>query len=375
MKNYKISIIIPIFNVEKYLENCLKGVINQTLDDVEIICVNDGSTDNSMEILKKYSEYIKIVDQENKGPGPAKKAGIDNSSGDYILVVDADDFIANNACEVLYNHAIRNDSDIVFYNFCHYFEDENKYVSVDNNMIPTIFEDGTDFDNKTFNYRNIKPFVLNRHFATWAKFFKASFIKKYDDLYFPEHDMNDDVPLHVQLILRAKKISWCSDKLYFYRRTNSQSLGNFATKKEKAFQLFKMFKETEKILVDENKMEEFYLEFIEYKLKFLDIRLNLVSENIRESFFIESKNEIDSWKLSSETINQIPAFYKTIYLRYIESNTPFEYNTLKNSNKTKKRDLKKDKKINKKHKNKIHSLKNIFIEKIKKGKEKIKKKL
>jgi len=332
MKNYKVSIIIPVFNVEKYLENCLKSAINQTLDDVEIICINDGSTDDSVNILKKYSKYIKTINQENKGLGATRKVGLDASSGDYILFLDSDDFIKDNACEILYNQAVCSDSDMVFYNICHYFEKQNKYLSVSQNMIPTMFEEGTNFDCKVINYEDIKPFVLNRHFATWSKFYKAKFLKKYDDLYFPEHVMNEDVPLHVQLMLRAEKISWCWNKLYFYRQSNIQSLTNTITSTEKAFQLFDMFKETEKNLVKENKLEEFEIEFIEHKLNFLDIRLNRASEDIIENFFIKSKKEINDWELNDETINHLPDFAKAIYLRFIKSDNYLEYNILKKAN-------------------------------------------
>ena len=364
MKNYKVSVIIPVFNVEKYLENCLESVINQTLDDVEIICVNDGSTDDSPNILEKYSEDIKIINQENKGLGATRKVGLDASSGDYILFVDSDDFIRKDACEILYKQAICTDSDMVFYNLCHYFENQEKCRSVDSNMIPSIFDEGTDFYCKSFTYEDIRPYVLNRHFATWSKFYKADFIKKYDDLYFPKYVMNEDVPLHVQLILRSKKISWCSSKLYYYRQSNTESLTNTITSEEKAFQLFDMFKETEKALVKEDKLDEFYLEFIEHKLTFIDTRLNRVSESIRENFFNESKNVIKSWKVDDKTLSELPDFVKATYLRFIKSDNYLEYNILKSHNKLeiskiKKAENEKLKKCKKEHSKCQRELKSI----------------
>ena len=90
MNNPKISVIVPVYNVEKYLSECLDSIINQTLKDIEIICVNDGSTDNSLSILKEYASKdnrIKIIDKENEGLGYTRKVGLDNATGDYILFV------------------------------------------------------------------------------------------------------------------------------------------------------------------------------------------------------------------------------------------------------------------------------------------------
>ena len=93
MNNPKISVIIPVYNVEKYLSECLDSVISQTLKDIEIICVNDGSTDNSLQILKEYASKdtrIKIIDKENEGQGYARKVGLDVANGEYILFCDSD---------------------------------------------------------------------------------------------------------------------------------------------------------------------------------------------------------------------------------------------------------------------------------------------
>lgn len=116
----KISIIIPVYNVEKYLSECLESCINQTLQEIEIICVNDFSTDNSIEILSKYAERdnrIKIINHEkNKGLGAARNTGMYHANGEYIWFVDSDDFIDNKACQVLYNIAKTDDVDIL--RFC-----------------------------------------------------------------------------------------------------------------------------------------------------------------------------------------------------------------------------------------------------------------
>ena len=106
----KVSVIIPVYNAEKYLKKCLDSVINQTLPDIEIICVNDCSKDSSLNILKEYSlkdERIKIIDcEQNGGESVARNIGIDNASGDYLAFVDNDDVIDLDFFEKLYNRAI-----------------------------------------------------------------------------------------------------------------------------------------------------------------------------------------------------------------------------------------------------------------------------
>ena len=100
----KISIIIPVYNVSEYLDKCLTSVIGQTYSDLEIVCVNDGSTDSSLDILKKYSRLEKriiIVDQENVGLSGARNSGLAKSSGDFVMFLDSDDWLAQNACEVV----------------------------------------------------------------------------------------------------------------------------------------------------------------------------------------------------------------------------------------------------------------------------------
>ena len=101
----KISLIIPIYNEEKYLEECLDSVLNQTFTDFEIICINDGSTDSSLKILEKYksiSDKLKVITQENRGLGHARNRGLEIAKGEYICFLDGDDWLAKEAFEKLY---------------------------------------------------------------------------------------------------------------------------------------------------------------------------------------------------------------------------------------------------------------------------------
>lgn len=113
----KISIIMPVFNDENYLQDAIESVYNQTISDIELICINDGSSDDSLEILNKLSlkyDFIKIFSQSNQGSGSARNKGLDNANGEYIAFLDADDFyVDDNALEIMYDVAKSSNSDMV----------------------------------------------------------------------------------------------------------------------------------------------------------------------------------------------------------------------------------------------------------------------
>src|SRR5574344_2160891 len=131
----KVSVIIPIYNVEKYLRQCLDSVVNQTLKDIEIICINDGSTDSTLSIIKEYAtndNRIKIIDKKNSGYGDSMNQGLDMATGDYIGIVESDDFAELNMFDKLYNKAIENNLDLVRCQYFHYKTKENINELFDN---------------------------------------------------------------------------------------------------------------------------------------------------------------------------------------------------------------------------------------------------
>ncbi len=123
----KVSVIIPIYNVEKYIEECLVSAINQTLREIEIICVNDGTKDHSMEIVKKYAENdsrIVVVNKENGGLSSARNAGIEKAVGEYLYFLDSDDYIRLETLEMLYTEAKKHNLDNIYFDAEAFFEDD-----------------------------------------------------------------------------------------------------------------------------------------------------------------------------------------------------------------------------------------------------------
>jgi len=265
MNKIEVSIIIPVYNVEKYLSQCLDSIINQTLKEIEIICVNDGSTDSSPQILEEYAlkdERIKIIKQENNGVGASRKAGLEFANGEYIAFVDSDDWVELDTYEKLYKNAISNNSDVVMYDTKRYDENKDEYSYYEGFDIANHLNDSNiDFNRFIFNYKDIKPFFLNRSFSAWSKIYKSEFLKGYDDFYFPKNVSCEDVPFHVQVLLRAKRISFLNEKLYNYRTSNINSEMNYFRKSRKVFDIFTIVDKVKQILIENDKMNEFRFQF------------------------------------------------------------------------------------------------------------------
>lgn len=173
----KVSIIIPTYNVEMYLVECMESVIHQTLKDIEIICINDGSTDGSLEILKSYAQKddrIVLVDKENGGYGIAMNIGLEKATGEYIGIVEPDDFVKLDMYESLYQIAKDNDLDFVkadFYRFKRTDED-------DMNMVYNHLSKNPEDYNKVFNPSEDTEairYIMN----TWSGIYKKEFIEEH----------------------------------------------------------------------------------------------------------------------------------------------------------------------------------------------------
>lgn len=124
----KVSVIIPVYNVEKYLKRCLDSVLNQTLRDIEIICINDGSTDTSVQILEEYGTKIKVIHSKNKGVSEARNTGLKAATGEYIAFLDSDDFVDDTFYEKLYKGATEYNADIACANILRENEKEKTHI-------------------------------------------------------------------------------------------------------------------------------------------------------------------------------------------------------------------------------------------------------
>ena len=314
----KISVIIPVYNAEQYLEEAMNSLLNQTLADFELICVNDGSKDNSLKMLQEYAKddsRFKIIDQPNAGCGASRNRALKEACGEYIYFFDPDDFISEEAFEKLYNNAVNNKSDLVIFKIARFKEGYDIDYSNPGFNLESVFKN-KNFNNFTFNYKDVKRFVLNRSFAPWTKLYKKEFLDKYYDIRFPINLAYDDVPFHIQSMLRAEKISFIPEFFYFYR-FNPNSIINTASN---GMDIFTIVDIVEEFLIK----NKFYDEFIE-EFKFFKIAqiLNYIISTDSEEYFQLAKSEFSKIHLDENNI-----LLKSTLSRYnlvLKSNSLKEY--------------------------------------------------
>ena len=217
-----LSVILPVYNVEKYLERCLNSILGQTLADIEVVCVNDGSTDNSEEIIKEYLQKdsrIKLINQPNNGAASARNTGIEAARGDYILILDSDDFLEENALLYMYNRSKSLDLDILI---TYSYDLDNK---TGEKTLPAYHLKKQYLPSKeVFNYKDIPDYIFNFSVGwAWDKLYKKSFIERYN-LRFPNLQNTEDVYFVFMSLVLADRISVIGDALITHRVNNQTQL-------------------------------------------------------------------------------------------------------------------------------------------------------
>lgn len=211
----KISVIVPVYNVEKYLNKCINSLLNQTLKNIEFIFVNDASTDNSLQILEKYAKKdnrIKIVNQEHSKPGTARNNGLKIAQGEFIGFVDSDDYVDCDFYEKLYTAAISNNADISTASILKHKPKYDKYL-IENKKIRLA--------NSITDKIKLCSDKTNRFFQCWNKIYKNTLIKEHN-IKFTESKLHEDVEFAIKAIFYANKIvSVPKIKYHYVQNSNS----------------------------------------------------------------------------------------------------------------------------------------------------------
>lgn len=247
----KVSVIVPVYNTEKYLNRCLDSLLNQTIDDLEVILVNDGSTDGSVDILKdyveKYPDRFVLIEKENGGQATARNLGIKSSNGRYIGFVDSDDKVDEKMFETMYEKAVQASYDMVE---CHYH-----YVLETENGLKEL---GTRGDIR--QYKNQKDMFINPQASPWNKLFKREVIVN-NGIRFPEGVIYEDTSFYIKSIPFVKSSAYVDEKfVYYYLRGNSTMNANKSKKVGDIFRVIEDYLEFYK----ENDLFEEYKNELEY---------------------------------------------------------------------------------------------------------------
>ena len=214
-----VSVIIPVYNVEDYLCECVDSVINQTYKNLEIILVDDGSTDSSGKICDDYSkkdERIAVIHQTNGGPSKTRNAGLDHAKGKYIYFLDSDDYIELNALEMLANTAESNGADLVFFD-AHSFSDNGDQIR-QGYVVKGTYETKSGYEVLADLHKN-----KDYHCAIYLLFIKRNLIEENKVTFLESAYCSEDMLFTYQIYCQAKKVIQCKNTLY-YRRYRSGSI-------------------------------------------------------------------------------------------------------------------------------------------------------
>lgn len=256
----KVSVIIPMYNSEKYITDCINSVINQTYKNIEIIIINDGSTDQSASLCKELVEKdsrVNLINIKNSGVSTARNIGIENSTGDYITFVDSDDWIKENMIELAVEKINEKKADVVMWSF---------YRNLPNKQIESSF---LPFENKLFDKNKDHLFLGSIHArfgkvtessgasvgTVWCKLYQAEIIKKNNLSFNPALTRAQDVIFSMKALNSAKKIYYFDERLYHYRisDTSTTSGSRFIEDTNKPFDL--LLSEFKKF-IDENDLSD-----------------------------------------------------------------------------------------------------------------------
>ena len=256
----KISVIIPVYNAEKYIKTTLDSILNQTFKDIEIILVNDGSLDESLNICKRYQENdrrIIVLDKKNEGVSIARNTGIEASSGEYILFIDADDWIEPDMCEVLYNEITKYNGDICFCNHIKEFDNKSEKIAfnaknkiVESNhikkdiILELIEEEDINLKHNRESFR-----------SPWGKLFKSSIIKDNKIKFNKDLVIGEDFIFDIEYLINAKKVVMEDKFLYHYRINNESTLCKY---KKEPWNVYKKLLVKLQYFLEKNFKEEEY---------------------------------------------------------------------------------------------------------------------
>ena len=317
----KVSIIVPIYNVEQYLVECMESIVHQTLKDIEIICVNDGSTDNSLKIIQDYAQKdnrIVIIDKQNEGYGKGMNDGLDKATGEYVGIVEPDDYVDLHMYEDLYKIAHENDLDVIKADFYRFVYKNGTLIATYNQLS----KDGTGY-NQIVNPKE-HPQVFRYILNTWSGIYKREMLEKY-------HIRHNTTPgasfqdngFWFQTFAWAERMYFVNRPYYMNRRDNPNSSVN---SKSKVYCMNEEYQFIHEFLDRNPQLKEYFI--YEYSLKRVrnyfwnygriakEFRLEYLyqlSKEFKEAMNLKEMREEDFTKLEWQKITRIIENPKAAY--------------------------------------------------------------
>lgn len=314
--NIKVSVIIPVYNCELYIEKCLDSIINQTLKDLEIICIDDGSTDDSLKILNRYAnndKRIKVISIENHGQGFARNIGLNEAKGEFISFVDADDWMELDAYDILYDQIKKNDLDILFFKAINYINSSGSLVETDLYNYQCFIDN---FEGQIFSNKDTEDFLFEITVYPGAKLYKNQFIQENNILY-PEGIIFEDNYFFYKAYLNAERMSFINKCLCYRRRHDSSTTQTFNKR------IFDIVPATNLMfdLFKENSWYELYKkDLINHTFSMVDSWFNKTSIEYLEEFYHVIKEEFYGYNgLEADFKNYLNEEYILIFKLFLKN--------------------------------------------------------
>jgi glycosyltransferase involved in cell wall biosynthesis len=310
----KISAIVPVYNVEEYLGECLDSLINQTFEDIEIICVNDGSTDSSPEILDEYQNMdsrIRIISQENRGLSGARNTGMEHARGEYIYFIDSDDYLERDALEELYSISQQKNSDLIIFKLVNFDEEGNRDYDYSN--MPFL----SDIQKDVFSHQDFRDNLFNVDVTVYTKFYKRELI---ENEMFAEGLIFEDNAFYFDYILDAERI-YFHDRCLINRRIRSDSIIKSASKSHT--DIIKIYELIEEKLKAKGVYEDFREDFFMRKVDSIYYRFTLIDEECRDYFYNKMKDAFLGQKEEYENdmdLKKIEDYHRRVFESVLLSN-------------------------------------------------------
>lgn len=275
----KLSIIIPVYNIEPYIQNCLNSILNQPFKNFEVICVNDGSSDGSLEELQKCrDERVIIIDKKNEGSGVARNSALAIARGEYVFFVDGDDWVEENSLQKMIDEADRLKTDILIFGGLSYYEGKGQNGGYSANKLPKKYL------NKVFSAQDIKKDVFKFPSTAWTKLYRREFLQK-NGIKFQEIKVGQDQLPFFHSMIMAERIALLPENLYCYRKNRKGAVT--AVKKKKNFSPVYVFYAVEEILQKTGKIDDYKEIFVKKYFSKATSWLGKFQDDLKADYFAE----------------------------------------------------------------------------------------
>lgn len=313
---------MPVYNVEKYLKEALESLINQTFEDIEIICVNDGSTDSSLNILEEYQKKdsrIKIISQENKGAGASRNIALSKTLGEYIYFMDSDDYLNLDAFDKLNSFMKNKEFDFIIFKISNFDNETNELIDDEyQNMAYLKKRVGLN----AFNYEDVKDFAMELSVSPPGKLFKQEFIS---DIKFPEGLLFEDNVFFTHALFKAEKIYFYDEFLYHRRKSLNSTTTPLTVKSLDTIEITNLLLDLCDEYNHENHKKELYYRIFP---KMYEI-FKKADKSQKEVFFKKIKHDYkkskEKWESDDFFKKDLNPKYKLIYKCALKSKNANEF--------------------------------------------------